>query len=86
MTALSQDARDQVRVASARQAAKVFADVMDRRGATPEVLALVAEGMLAGIVNQVWRNRTKDHGTWWVRRVLHSMLRAAIREVCRVPR
>lgn len=83
MTDLSQDGRDQVRAGAARQTARIFAEIMDRRGATAEVVALVAEGMIAGIVNQVWRNRTKAFGRWQVRRVLHSMLRAAIREICR---
>lgn len=80
---LTPDAKDQIRAACAQHAQRLFGEVMDRRGGTAEVVVLVAEGLLAGIVVTVWRNRREGFGKWWVRRVLHGLLRRTIREVCR---
>lgn len=80
---LSPEGRDQVKAAAARLALSAFASIMERRGETPEVLALVAEGLFAGIAHHAWRNRTDKVNRARLERTLRRMLRQAVKDATR---
>ena len=80
---LSPEGRDQVKAAAARLALSAFASIMDRRGETPEVLALVAEGLFAGVAHHAWRNRTKGVDAARLERTLRRILRQAVKDAAR---
>lgn len=83
MSGLSPEGRDQVRAAAARLAMSAFSSIMSRRGETAEVLALVAEGLFAGVVHMAWRGRTPKTTARGLHRILRGILKEAVKEVAR---